>query len=122
MHWASVRNRDGKSKNHSVINKLRKEGKITKEFEVLISSLSLENLIAIKLELATRAVNGKLYGLPLWRNLTHITREATLKYAISATKSRAEAMRFLGLTEVENYDLTRRYPVDSFFDEQNIEE
>ena len=41
----------GKNQYYSVVNKLKKEEKITEEFEVMLSSLSLEEVIAIKLEL-----------------------------------------------------------------------
>ena len=40
--------------NHSLSRELRKNGKTTEEFEVMLNSLSLEEVIGLKLELATR--------------------------------------------------------------------
>ena len=76
----------GRNKNHSVSNKLRKENKVTDEFEVMLNNLSLEELIALKLELAAKAAGGMLYGLPIWYSMQHIIKDAVLKYAYSATR------------------------------------
>ena len=48
----------GLYKNYSIINKLSKEDIINKETLNTINNISLEDLIAIKLELSTRFLNG----------------------------------------------------------------
>lgn len=96
MHWSANSNQTSKHKDYSITNKLRKEGKITKEFEVILSSLTLEDVIAVRMELATRTVSSRLYNLPIWRNLHNIVQEAVLKYALSATRSTKEAAFFIG--------------------------
>ena len=50
-------------KNVSIIRKLRKEGKLPQEMEIFVSNLPLEDLIALKLEMAGKPVNGKLFGI-----------------------------------------------------------
>jgi hypothetical protein len=42
------------TRNYSIVRKLRKKGQITEEFEVMLNSLPLEDVIALKLELANR--------------------------------------------------------------------
>jgi len=121
MAWKTKVGKKTKTKYYSIINKLRKEKKINKEFEAVLSSLSLEDIIALKLELSTRPVKNRLYGLPIWDNLVRITQEAVLKYAVSATRSQGEAMRFLGLRHVQFNKLVKKYQIHSFFKEEEIE-
>ena len=117
MAWKTKVGKKTKTKYYSIINKLRKEKKINKEFESILSNLSLEDIIALKLELSTRPVKNRLYGLPIWDNLVRITQEAVLKYAVSATRSQGEAMRFLGLKHKHFNMLVRKYQIHSFFQE-----
>jgi len=121
MSWKRRVDKKTKTRYYSIINKLRKEKKINKEFELIVSNLALEDLIALKLELSTRPVSNRLYGLPLWENLLRITQEAVLKYAISATRSQGEAMRFLGLAKLNYMPLIKKYEIDSFFKEEETE-
>tara|TARA_R100001509_G_scaffold142566_1_gene98000 strand:- start:74 stop:442 length:369 start_codon:yes stop_codon:yes gene_type:complete len=118
MAWKTKVGKKTKTKYYSIINKLRKEKKINKEFESTLSNLSLEDIIALKLELSTRPVKNRLYGLPIWDNLVRITQEAVLKYAVSATRSQGEAMRFLGLKHKHFNMLVRKYQIHSFFQEE----
>ena len=123
MPWKSKKKSSSNTKyaNYSIINKLKTEDKITDGDLNNINNLSLEDLIALKLELSTRPVKNRLYGLPIWDNLVRITQEAVLKYAISATRTQGEAMRFLGLRQTHFRRLLKKYEIDSFFNE-DIEE
>ena len=98
-NWKRKKNYNGKNKNYSIINKLKKERKTNEQFEIMMSNLTLEEVIALKLELSTRELACRSYGIPLWSNLLTIVQDADLKYALSATRTKAEAMRFLGLKE-----------------------
>jgi len=118
MSWKSHSRRETKNKYYSLINKLRKENKINREFELLVSNLTLEELIGLKLELSTKSVSGKLYGFPIWQALPKIVQEAVLKYAVSATKNTTEAMNFLGLTKSRFFILKKKYDIDSYFEEE----
>ena len=113
MHWSANSNQTSKHKDYSITNKLRKEGKITKEFEVILSSLTLEDVIAVRMELATRTVSNRLYNLPIWKNLHNIVQEAVLKYALSATRSTKEAAMFLGINLLVLREIREKYKVSS---------
>ncbi len=117
--WAKKKPLRGKNRYYSVCNKLRKERKITEEFEVMMNNLTLEELIAVKLELATKTVRGKLYGIPIWHSLNDIVKDAVLKYALSATRTQNEAARFLGLNASYLNNLIKKYGVSSFFEEND---
>ena len=102
--------------NKSIINKLKDQNKINDSLLIGISSLSLEELIAIKLELAANYINNRLYGLDIWRKTSYIVKDAILKFAISTTKSKKDAARFLGLTSQEFYRVCKQYDVNDYFD------
>lgn len=117
MSWRPSR-RDGGTAGYSLSRKLRKDGKTTDEFEVMLSSLPLEDVIALKLELASKSFGGKLYGLPIWASLLDIIRDAVLKYVWSASRTKIEAARFLGLNESRFRELVKKYGVKDFFSEK----
>ena len=77
--------------------------------EVKLNNLSLEELIALKLELSSNEVGGALYGLPLWQSLPDIVRDGLLRYALSATRTKGEAMRLLGLTSKDYKKLVEKF-------------
>ena len=109
----------GRNLYYSLSNKLRKEGKSSEEFEILFNNLSLEEVIGLKLELASKfGLRGKMYGLPIWYSLRTIVKDAVLKYTMSATRSKREAARFLGLHEQSLNILLRKHKVDSYFQEK----
>ena len=108
----------GKNKNYSISSVLRKKNKITDEFEIMLNTLSIEDIIALKLDLAVKSAGGKLYGIPIWKTMPDITKEAVLKFALSATKTKLEACRFLGLTEMNLSTLLHKYDVEKFFEDE----
>jgi hypothetical protein len=107
--------RESTTKHKSVINYLTDKNKINDSLLVLINSLTLEDLIAIKLELSAKMINNRLYGLDIWRKSGYIIKESLLKFAISTTKSKKDAARFLGLTYVEFVKLLKTYEVNDYF-------
>jgi hypothetical protein len=68
MHGKLPSRLRGKNYYQSISKKLLKEKKITSEFKVMLASLTLEELISLKLETAAETVNGKLYGFPILKN------------------------------------------------------
>jgi uncharacterized membrane-anchored protein len=109
----------GKNRHYSLSKKLRREGRSSEEFEILFNDLSLEEVIGLKLELASKfAINSKLYGLPIWYSLRTIVKDAVLKYALSATRSKREAARFLGLREISFNHLIKKFKTDNYFEEE----
>ena len=89
----------GKFDNYSIRKKLNREKRINSNFEAILNSLTLEEIIAVKLELAASHINHKLYGFPFLRSLKYLVREAVLMFALSATRTPKEAATTLGITE-----------------------
>jgi len=115
--WTKKRPISGKNKYYSIANKLRRDRKTSEEFEVMLNNLKLEEIIALKLELATRLVDGKLYGIPILHSLPLIVKDAAIKYALSATRTKGEAARFLGIDSSSFFKLCRKHKIESFFEE-----
>ena len=84
------------------INSLTQKGKINNQLLTLISNLTLEDLIAIKIELSCAHLKNRLYGLDMWKKMNYITKEALLRVSVSCTTSYSEGARFLGIT-LDNY-------------------
>jgi len=116
--WERKRKRYSKpdQEYYSVSNKLKSDGKITDDFEVMLSSLTMEEIIALRLELAARSIGGKLYGLKLWESLPRIAKAAALKYSYSAARTKNEAAAFLGISKNEFRKLLKQYNIISFFE------
>ena len=119
MSWKRKRNRNGRNAHYSIAKKLRRESRSNEEFEIMLSGLTLEEVIALKLEMASKPVNGRLYGLSLWSSLPDIARDAAFKFAYSATRSHKEAMRFLGMTPLYFNKLRWKYDPVSYFTEND---
>ncbi len=115
MSWTKKRLKDKPSYNLSLIKKLRKSGKLTPEFETQLVNLSLEELIGVKLELASRAAGGMMYGMPIWHSLPMITKDALLKYALSCCQTKTEAARLLGIDKVYLSKLIKKFEVNEYF-------
>tara|TARA_R100001591_G_C4292162_1_gene168055 strand:+ start:388 stop:720 length:333 start_codon:yes stop_codon:yes gene_type:complete len=98
--------------NTSIITNLKDQGILTDQSLVSISAVSLEDLIAVKLELACNHMNNRLYGFDIWRNSIYIVKEALLKFAISTTKSKKDAARFLGLTYSDFKLACKKFDID----------
>jgi len=103
--------------NKSVIRLLKEKNLVNDKLLVCINQLSIEDLIAIKLELSANNINNRLYGLPVWKNLTNLVKDAIFKYAYSATRTQMEAMRLLGLTANHFHKLKKRYDPISYFED-----
>jgi hypothetical protein len=122
MSWKKQRRLQGKNKYYSLSKKLRRENKSNDEFEVMLSQISLEELIGLKLELASKVLDGRLFGLPVWHSLHAIVQDAMLKWVFSASRTQGEAMRFLGLQKSNFITLAKKYKIDDYFSEINIDD
>ena len=89
------------TKSDSTIKLFKNQNKINDQF--------------LKFELAASNINNRLYGFDIWRNSQHIVKDAILKFAISKTKSKKDAARFLGLTYSEFSKLCKKYETNNFF-------
>ena len=100
MPWKKkLKSYRGKNDSYSFRNKLKKEKKLNDTFEAVLNNLTLEEIIALKLELSSCYINNRLYNIPIYYNLIYIVREAVLNYALSATRTKSDAARFLGIDE-----------------------
>ena len=117
MSWKRKKISKGRNTYYSLSKKLRQEKKTNNDFETILANLSLEEIIGLKMELSTKPVNNRLYGLPIWKNLTEVVKDAILKYAYSSTRTQMEAMRFLGLTADHFQRLKKRYVPVSYFED-----
>ena len=98
---------------YSIINKLKDQNKLNDQMLAYLNNLTLEDLIAVKLELSTNLLNHRLYGLDIWNKMPNITKEAILKFSLSVTKNKTDAARFLGITQqnfrraLKNYNIEK---------------
>ena len=119
MFWKKkLRSHKGKNYYYSFRNKLKQEKKITDDFEVMLSSLTLEELIALKLELSSSYINNKLYNFPIWNSIIYIVKDACLKYALSACRTKREAARFLGLNQRVFEAEIKKFKTEEYFEEK----
>ena len=109
------------TKNKSVILALKAKNLLDDSLLVCINSLTLEDLIAIKLELSANHINNRPYGFDIWRKSGYIIKEALLKFALSTTNSKKDASSFLGLTYSDFKKAIRKYKVTKFFND-NVED
>jgi len=122
MKWTKKKRLQGKQSHYSLVRKLRRDKKTSEEFESMLSALSLEEIIGLKLELASRAIDSRLFGLALWSGMPYIVHEAVFKYAVSSTRTKLECMNFIGMKNQQFYKLWNRYQIDSYFSEEEAED
>jgi hypothetical protein len=101
----------------SIVKKLREENKSNDIFEIMLSNLTFEEIIALKLELVSKSVGSNLYGLPLWRSLSFIVKDAMLRYALASTQSKTKAIQFLGLDSKTFYRYLTNYGLRDYFND-----
>ena len=105
---------------YSISKLLRKQNRSNEYFEILLNNLTIEEIIALKLELAYKSVGFVLQGFPLWSSTNYIVKDALLKYAISASKTKTQARDLLGLTNVKFYKLLKKYKINKYFKQEEI--
>lgn len=106
----------------SVTSILREQKKSNDFFELMLANLSLEEIIALKLEVAYRSVSIPVYGMPVWKNAKNILNDALLKFAYSITGLNAvQAARVLGISTKRFVIQSRAYKIKEYF-KQDVEE
>lgn len=110
MGWTKLTKGKVRSKpKYSIIENLRNQNKSDDRFELMVELLSLEDLIALKLELSSRSANYALYGFPFWRIANQIVKEAIFKYAMKSCASPKEVYAFLSIDAITLMKLKRKY-------------
>jgi hypothetical protein len=113
MSWKKkLREYKGRNNDYSLRKKLKKEKKITDDFEIMLSSLTLEEIIGLRLELASLYINNKLYNFPIYKSIKYITKEACLRFALSATRTYGDAASFLGINESDLRKEIKKFKID----------
>jgi len=120
--WESKRSRFKKPDQdyYSIANKLKSEGRINERFEVMLSALTLEEIIGLRLELAAKTVNYKLYGLNLWHSIQDVVRDGMLKYTYSAARTKGEMASFLGIDKNTLKKLLKKYDITNYFSKEEF--
>ena len=108
----------GKNEAYSLVKNLRSEGRLNEETEIAINSLSLEELLSVKLELAASQFNSKMFGIPIWYSLRSVVQDALLKFALSSTKTKREAARLLGILPADLRHLLKKYETEKYFEKE----
>lgn len=114
MQWSrkEVNTKKGIYFNYSHIASLRKKGKSNPEFEFMLNNLTLEELIALKLELTSKTLNYKLSGMKLWNSFPFICRQALVLYASSIAKSHTGAATILGIDMEMYLKVLQKYKIE----------
>ena len=113
MSWKKkLREYKGRNNEYSLRKKLKKQKKITDDFEIMLSTLTLEEIIGLRLELAALYINNKLYNFPIYKSIKYITKEACLKFALSATRTYGDAASFLGMNESDLRKEIKKFKID----------
>ena len=102
--------------NLSFSHNLRNQGKSNEAFEVMLSALTLEEVIGLKLECASRFTAGKLYGFNLWSNTVALVKEALFNAVITMANTNKEASRILGVNDETLKTLKRKYKIKQEYD------
>lgn len=99
--------------NLSILKSLRSQNKSNDYFEILLNSLSLEEIIALKLELAYKAIGFQI-NIPIWKSVNKIVKDAMFKYVVSVSKNKNNAMKMLGLNPADFNKLAKIYKLDKY--------
>ena len=103
---------------YSIANKLKSEGFIDEKFEIMLSSLTLEEIIGLRLELAAKSVNYKLYGTKIWQSVPNVVQDGVLKYVYSAGRTKGEMASFLGLNKSALKKLLNKHDITTYFNKE----
>ena len=106
-----LRSYKGKYSKYSLRNKLLREKKINSDFEVILNTLKLEEIIALKLELSNLYINNKLYNFPLYKSIKYIIRESLIIFALSSTRTIKDAASVLGMRERDIYSEIKKFNI-----------
>ena len=102
---------------NSILKQINKKFK-NKDFEFVLSNLTLEEIVQAKLELSSRSLNEKLFGYPLYNNIQNIVKESLVKFAFNFCDTKERAYSILGLNKAQ---LIRYMKKNKFYNEVNDE-
>lgn len=85
-------------KRYSLSKKLREENKSNDYLELMLTNLTIEELIGLKLECTFRSIGSDLYGLPLFHTIPSMAKDGLVRFLLSYTGSRTDTKRILGIS------------------------
>ena len=101
-----------KSRNSTTIsNYLRHKNKSNEAFEHMVNALTIEELLALKIELATKTSNTPLVFMPLFKNCNHIIRECLGLVAVIMAGNIQGAAEILGISNTRMEAIARKYSI-----------
>jgi len=103
------------NKNYNLKNNLLKEDKIDLDFLEKLKFIKIEELITLKLLVATSLMKGKLFNFPFLKYSKEICREAILRFALSQANSKKEAQLILGIKKSELLHYIKIYNLEEEF-------
>lgn len=103
---------------YSISRILRDKKKSNDYFEVMIGNLTLEELIALKLEIAFRTAQTPLMGIPVWKATAKYVKDAVFKFALSATGTKKGAKRLLGMNNKQFDYYLQKLEILSYYKEK----
>ena len=107
--WRKLRKK--KSHVYSIAKLLRDQKKSNDEFEAMLSNISLEDLIALKLEMTAKYVNGHFFGFPLLSSLPRIVKEGVVKYVYTASPTASSGAAFLGVNVTAYLKMVKAFKI-----------
>ena len=112
MSWKKkLREYKGRNNEYSLRKKLKKEKKITDDFEIMLSTLTLEEIIGLRLEIASSYINNKLYNFPIYKSIKYIIKESLLIFALSSTRTIKDAASVLGVRERDLHSEIKKFNI-----------
>lgn len=122
--WSKKRPRYkfGPNQHHSISAKLKEDGRSNDEFEIMLGRLTIEELIALKLEVTARSLNDKLYGFNLWTTVPTMARAALVHYAYTGTRTKGEMRSFLGIDGKILKKILEDYKLDEYFSKKPLDD
>lgn len=85
-------------KRYSLSKKLKEENRSNDYLEMMLTNLTIEEVIGLKLESTFKSLGIDLYGFPLYHAIPSIAKDALVKFVLSYTGSRTETRRILGIS------------------------
>jgi len=100
------------NENYDLKKELLSNNKINKDFLEKLNFLTLEELITLKLLVASKSLRGKLFNFPLLKYSSDICKEAVVRYALSVSKNKREASLILGVKKIDLLRYLKHYNID----------
>jgi hypothetical protein len=100
------------NQNYNLKKQLLSENKINKDFLEKLNFITLEELITLKLLVASKSLRGKLCNFPLLKYSSDICKEAIVRYALSESKNIREASLILGIKKIDLQRYIKNYNID----------